>query len=181
MRIIIIFLLLIPVGGLAAQRGTDSVTFEATLGGGHGSGMHRYAEPGAVAGTVLLGLRSAPGAPRGRIYAITAGGQSNLDFGDKCQLASPTASGCLPEFPPTSHVAVLIGQEWRSLGGEIRAMIGPAAFFGGSTGLGPQAVLDGAMGTTHLELVAALHGSYDFRFDGERLRLMSFEFGLRIQ
>jgi hypothetical protein len=66
--------------------------------------------------------------------------------------------------------------------GALRAMVGPAFYAGqGASGLGGQLELDAAAGPTHLAFVLAARGSVIARFNGERLRLGSGAFGLRVQ
>lgn len=170
------------VGSLQGQS-RDSLSLDATLGPSVGSGGRGpYYSSDDVAGELTLTIRPHPDRDRSQIAALSVGGRTSLDFGDRCVVDVAAGSGCIPAFPTFSHVALLIGIEQQWGIAAVRALAGPAFYEGGgSPGMGAQLHLDGAVGFSHLAFVGAIRGSFVSRFDGESLRARSVEFGIRIQ
>jgi hypothetical protein len=167
---------------LHAQSG-DAVAFDATVGVSAGWGGSRlYTNQNAPAAEITLGIR--PAEKSARMFALTVGSRGLVvGHGDLCRIAPPPAEqGCLPDYPAVTHMGLLFGLEQSRLGVTVRALAGPAFFgMGGGSGLGGQFQADAAAGFSHLAAVAAVRGSLIARFTGERLRLGSLEFGLRIR
>ena len=162
-----------------AQLG-DTPALDVNVGAGTSWGGNRhYTERGAVAGEVTLAWRTRP--EHARVYALSIGGQAAPATGDTC-LIQPGSTGCAPQFPGVSHIALLTGVQQGTSHGAARLLFGPAFYGGaGSSGVGGQAQIDAAVGFTHLQLVAAVRGSLLRRFKDETFRLGSFGLGLRIQ
>jgi len=164
--------------GRAQLGGTPALDMNGGAGTSWG-GNRRYSERGAVAAEVTLAWRGRT--EHARVYALSIGGQASPASGDNC-LIPPGSTGCAPQFPGVSHIALLTGVEQGASHDAVRLLVGPAFFGGtGSSGAGGQAQIDAAAGFRHLQLVAALRGSLLRRFSGETFRLGSFGFGLRIQ
>jgi hypothetical protein len=164
----------------------DSLSFDATIGVTAASSGKLYNGSGGISGEVTLGLRLHPERPLTVLGAIGVGRVGLFDVGGDalCVPRPPTAgttSECAPPFPNLTHVAVLGGVEEHAGTLTLRALAGPAVYAGDGPWFGAQTQLDGAIGFSHLALVAAVRGTWIERETGERFLLRSLEFGLRVQ
>src|SRR5512146_1736884 len=177
--VLIIALAIVLVGPLQAQS-RDSLSLDATLGPSIGSGGRGpYYSSDDVAGELTLTFRPHPDRDRSQIFALSLGRRTSMDFGDRCVLDVAAGAGCIPAFPAFSHVALLVGIEQQWGIAAVRALTGPGFYGGGgSSGMGAQLHLDGAVGFTHVAFVGAIRGSFVSRFNGETLRARSVEFGI---
>jgi hypothetical protein len=175
-------LAIVLAGSLQAQS-RDSLSLDATIGPSVGSGGRRpYYSSNDIAGELTLTFRPHPDRASAWVAALSVGGRTSLEFGDRCVLDVAAGSVCAPAFPAFSHVALLVGIEKQWGIAAVRAFAGPGFYGGGGpSGLGAQVHLDGAVGFTHLALVGVIRGSFVSRFSGETIRAHSLEFGLRLQ
>ena len=89
---------------------------------------------------------------------------------------------CLGRFPSTYHLGVLYGASYRVGIARVRALVGPALFFGdGSPGIGTQAHVDLAAGAEHVELVLGYRASVVRRATPEMQVLGAAMLGVRLQ
>lgn len=175
--------LIVSVAPSLAAQSHDSMSLDVTLGPSTGSGGSRYYYDSAdIAGEITLAVRPHPDRSSTWIAALAVGRRTPAEFGDRCALDPGGGSGCAPAFPSFSHFGLLGGREWRRSHAEVRALAGPAYYWGGgSSGLGAQLHIDAATGFKHLQFVAAARGTWVDRFTGETLRAHSLEFGLRVE
>ncbi|HEY9226094.1 MAG TPA: hypothetical protein VIP11_05575 [Gemmatimonadaceae bacterium] len=176
-------LLSAAVTPLVAQR-RDVVSFDVTLGAGRAwGGRLNYVDEPAVGGEITVGIRSKPDETLSRVAAVAAGGQFRLGRGDKCSIdLSATVSACRPNYPDMGHIAVLGGLEHRQTSyTSLRALIGPALYMGGASGLGGQVQFDASAGFSHIALVAVARGNLLVRYSGEPMRFGWIGFGFRVQ
>jgi hypothetical protein len=162
----------------------DRLSFDATVGPSLGSGgKQHYLQAGDVAGELTLAFRSHPDGIVTPLTAISAGRRSPAELGGdaKCVVA-PGDTACSPSFPAFGHVGLLGGIELRDYALTLRALAGPARYgAGGVSGWGGQFHVDGAIGFTHIELVAAARESLVSSSVAGTLHVRSLEFGLRVQ
>ena len=169
---------LLAVDALTAQS-SKSPSLDVTVGVSAGAGGH-YFDRNGLAGEITL----APEHEHARLIAVAAGVRGSLASSDICALEAGPGSRCLPRLPTIAHFGVLGGWEYRHAGAALRAVAGPAVFvFGGDapSRLGAQLGVDGAVGVTHVALVAAGRAGFVAPFTREPLRLGSLELGLRVR
>ena len=174
--------LIVGIAPSLAAQSHRAFALDVTLGPSTGSGGRRYYySSDDIAAEITLAVRPHSERASAWVAAITLGRRTPVEFGDPCAIDPSGSPGCAPAFPSFSHLGLLGGREWRTSHAEVRAVAGPAYYFGGASGLGGQLHLDAAAGFTHLQFVAAARGSWVDRFTGEALRAHSLEFGLRVQ
>jgi hypothetical protein len=166
---------------LAAQT-HDKFSFDLTVGTSAGADGRQHYVANDVAGEATVAFRPHPDRIAAPLAAITLGRRSPATgHGDaKCVLFLDQG-GCAPYFPAFSHVGLIGGIELRATHLDVRVLAGPARYGAGSaSGWGGQFHVDGAIGFTHLALVAAGRRSWISSSTGW-LRCRSWEMGLRIE
>jgi len=177
--------LTLPFAQPAAAQARDSLSLDATIGPSAGSGGRQpYYTSGDIAAEVTLAFRFHPERSVAGVGALSVGGRGTVLSDDVCRLVDgPEGTfSCAPKFPALNHIGILGGVESRASGVSMRVLAGPAFYAReGASGFGAQTQLDGAIGFSHLALVAAVRGSWIVRVTGETFFFRSLEFGFRVQ